>query len=130
MIIRIVVFFILVFVLGGCATGSKKQATQSQPMAYEKSQRTYEQESYSKDYGYDDTWSSDKKTYSEPEVILSVKQVQLALRKSGFYQGPIDGKVGSKTKQAIIKFQKANNLKADGIVGKKTSVALNKYLLK
>lgn len=56
------------------------------------------------------------------------KQIQSALKNAGFYQGPIDGKIGHKTKEAIIKFQKANGLKADGIVGKRTSAELNKHL--
>jgi len=124
----------LVFALAGCATGSKKQAAQSQPVTYEKSQKTYQQESYSRDYDYDDTRSSEsyekptKKTYSEPAIQLSPKQIQRALKSAGFYQGPTDGKIGPKTKEAIIKFQKSKGLKADGIVGKKTSAELNRYL--
>jgi peptidoglycan hydrolase-like protein with peptidoglycan-binding domain len=31
-----------------------------------------------------------------------------------------DGVYGTKTKQAVVKFQLANNLKGDGIVGKMT----------
>jgi len=54
----------------------------------------------------------------------------MALKNAGFYQGPIDGKIGSKTKDAIVKFQKAHNLRADGIVGKRTAKELNKYLFK
>ncbi len=57
-----------------------------------------------------------------------MKQIQTALKKAGFYQGAIDGKIGPKTKEAIIKFQKAKGLKADGIVGESTSTDLNKYL--
>ena len=125
MFTRMILSVFLVFALAGCATSSKKQAAQSQPVA---------QESYSQDYGHDDTWSSAtyekpaKKTYSEPAIQLSPKQIQRALKSAGFYQGPIDGKIGPKTKEAILKFQKAKGLKADGIVGKKTSAELNKYL--
>ncbi len=57
-----------------------------------------------------------------------MRQIQTALKKAGFYQGAIDGKIGPKTKEAIIKFQKAKGLKADGIVGESTSTDLNKYL--
>jgi len=57
-----------------------------------------------------------------------MKQIQTALKKAGFYQGAIDGKIGPKTKEAIIKFQKAKGLKADGIVGESTSTDLNKHL--
>lgn len=125
MFTRMILFVFLVFALAGCATSSKKQAAQAQPVA---------QESHFRDYDYDDTLPSEsyekpvKKTYSEPTIQLSRKQIQRALKSAGFYQGPIDGKIGPKTKEAIIKFQKAKSLKADGIVGKRTSAALNKYL--
>ena len=49
-------------------------------------------------------------------------------QKVGFYQGVIDGKIEPKTKEAIMKFQKAHDLKVDGIVEKRTSAELNKYL--
>lgn len=132
--LRMLLVVFLVISLAGCATGAKKQATQTSPAIYEKPQKTYQQQTYSRDYDYDDTLSSDtykkpaKKTYSEPAIELSAKQIQKALKNAGFYQGSIDGKIGSKTKEAIIKFQKAYGLKADGIVGKRTSAELNKYL--
>ncbi len=56
------------------------------------------------------------------------KQIQIALQKAGFYKGKIDGKIGPQTKEAIKAFQKAKGLKADGAVGTKTWVELNKYL--
>jgi len=131
---KMILSVFLVFALAGCATSSNKQAAQSQLLVSEKSPKAYQQEAYSRDYDYSDAWSSDsydkpvKKIYSEAAVQLSPKQIQRALKSAGFYQGSIDGKIGRKTKEAIIKFQKANALKADGIVGKMTSVALNKYL--
>ena len=134
MFTRMILFVFLVFTLAGCATSSKKQTAQSKPIVSEKSTKTYQQESYSRDYDYDDTWSTDsyekpaKKAYSEPVMQLSQKQIQRALKSAGFYQGSIDGKIGPKTKEAIRKFQKANGLKADGIVGKRTSAELNEYL--
>ena len=129
----ILVVFLVVF-LAGCATGSKKQAILSQPVVSEQSQEAYQQESYSKSYDVGDTWSSESyvkpanKTYSEATIQLSPKQIQRALRSAGFYQGSIDGKIGSRTRKAIRKFQAANGLKADGIVGKRTLIELNKYL--
>ncbi|PAX53191.1 peptidoglycan-binding domain-containing protein [Brunnivagina elsteri] len=42
-----------------------------------------------------------------------------------YNSGQIDGKFGAKTKEAVIKFQTANGLKADGIVGEKTAIALS-----
>jgi len=127
-------FVFLVLSLVGCATGFKKQTTQSQPVVYEKTQKAYQQESYSRDYENNDTLSSDsyekpaKKTYSEPAIELNSKQIQRALKKAGFYKGPIDGKIGPKAKEAIRSFQKAKGLKPDGIAGKMTSSELSKYL--
>jgi peptidoglycan hydrolase-like protein with peptidoglycan-binding domain len=39
-----------------------------------------------------------------------VKKVQQALKDKGVYSGPIDGKYGPGTRDAISAFQKANNL--------------------
>jgi peptidoglycan hydrolase-like protein with peptidoglycan-binding domain len=57
------------------------------------------------------------------------KDIQRALKNAGFDPGTIDGKLGPKTKQAILDFQKAKNLKADGKVGPKTWSELEKYLI-
>lgn len=59
-----------------------------------------------------------------------IKDIQTALKNSGFYAGSVDGKVGPKTKTAIMEFQKAKGLKADGKVGPKTWAELEKYLIK
>jgi len=56
------------------------------------------------------------------------KETQAALKAAGFYNGNIDGKIGPKTKRAIVEFQKAKGLKADGKVGPKTWAELEKYL--
>lgn len=56
------------------------------------------------------------------------KQIQIALKNSGFYKGEIDGKIGPRTKTAIRAFQKAKNLNLDGVVGSKTWEELKKYL--
>lgn len=53
-----------------------------------------------------------------------VRQVQRALKDQGFDPGQIDGIYGKKTERAVKRFQKDRNLKADGIVGKKTYQAL------
>jgi len=56
------------------------------------------------------------------------KDIQTALKAANFYTGNIDGKIGPKTKRAIVEFQKAKGLKADGKVGPKTWMELEKYL--
>lgn len=53
-----------------------------------------------------------------------VKSVQTKLKDQGYYKGNIDGVFGSATKSALIKFQKAKGLTADGIAGTKTLTAL------
>jgi len=55
------------------------------------------------------------------------KDIQACLKNAGFYNGKIDGVKGKATKKAIKEFQKANGLKADGIVGKRTWELLSKY---
>ena len=59
---------------------------------------------------------------------MTKKQIQQALKNAGYYEGDVDGKVGPKTKTAIMKFQKDMGLKADGVAGKNTKEKLLKYL--
>lgn len=54
----------------------------------------------------------------------TVRQLQQALIDLGFLSGKADGIFGKLTKAAVIKFQKANNLEADGLAGKKTQSVL------
>ena len=58
----------------------------------------------------------------------SIRDVQMALRNAGFYRGEVDGKIGQLTRSAIKNFQKANDLKTDGVVGRNTWVKLKDYL--
>jgi peptidoglycan hydrolase-like protein with peptidoglycan-binding domain len=55
-------------------------------------------------------------------------EIQTALKNASFYTGPIDGKLGPMSKKAVMEFQKANGLAADGKVGPKTWTALEKFL--
>jgi peptidoglycan hydrolase-like protein with peptidoglycan-binding domain len=50
--------------------------------------------------------------------------LQRALQSLGFDVGPIDGKIGRRTKAAIRAFQTQANIKIDGIVGPQTRGAL------
>ena len=61
-------------------------------------------------------------------LSLSARDVQNALKSAGFYEGPVDGKIGPRTKDAIVQFQEANGLKADGVVGRQTTQELGRYL--
>jgi len=58
------------------------------------------------------------------------REIQTALTAAGFYTSNIDGKIGPKTKKAIIEFQRAKGLKTDGKVGPKTWSELEKYLVR
>ena len=50
----------------------------------------------------------------------SVKTLQERLNAKGYNAGSVDGIFGKNTREAVIAFQKANGLAADGIVGKLT----------
>ncbi len=60
--------------------------------------------------------------------VLSPKKIQTALKTAGYYNGPVDGKIGAQTREAVKSFQKANGLNPDGVVGRKTASALAKVL--
>jgi peptidoglycan hydrolase-like protein with peptidoglycan-binding domain len=68
-------------------------------------------------------------TLEKTEVRMpTAKEIQTALKNAGFYKGKIDGQIGSQTKEAIKKFQAANNLNSDGVMGSRTWALLLKYL--
>lgn len=75
-------------------------------------------------------YTKKEKNYQAPDVTakMTTRNIQLALKKAGFYQGDIDGKVGKATTKAIREFQKSNGLNADGIIGKQTWSKLRQYL--
>lgn len=53
-----------------------------------------------------------------------VTQIQQKLQELGYSPGSADGIFGTSTRNAVIQFQKANGLAADGIVGENTLAAL------
>lgn len=57
-----------------------------------------------------------------------VEFLQNILQKLNLYSGKIDGIFGQNTKNAVIQFQKQNNLVPDGIVGFRTWNALKPYI--
>lgn len=70
------------------------------------------------------TQSSSAKTESATKHVISIKDIQTALKKLGYYTSTVDGVAGGNTEDAIKKFQKANKLTADGVVGNGTSKLL------
>ena len=59
--------------------------------------------------------------------VLSIRQAQRVLKELGYYEGTVDGKDGKATRRAIKDYQAEHNLKADGILGPKTSDKLSVY---
>jgi len=136
MLAKLLTTVFLVIILAGCATTRRGQDTQSQQLtnrinSLEVELERKNQEINSLEYGLErqqgKRFSLDKQDDSDSKR-MSTKQIQTALKNAGFYKGLSDGKLGSKTKQAIRDFQKANGLKADGIAGKRTLAKLKKYL--
>ena len=72
--------------------------------------------------------SVSKDSKYEKQLPLKKREIQTALKISGYYQGRVDGKIGKKTEFAIRKFQIDNGLKVDGIAGHKTQEQLLVYL--
>ncbi|MFA5361983.1 MAG: peptidoglycan-binding domain-containing protein [Candidatus Omnitrophota bacterium] len=146
-VLVIVVFFMLVMSMGGCASTAKKQDLDSQGMRNQIS--VLEARLQSKDQEIESLRDALNKTTEEKaaqgglEVPLenkkisaevnmhpSVPQIQTALKNSGYDPGAIDGKLGKKTREAVKAFQAANNLKVDGKVGSQTWGVLKDHLNK
>ena len=49
-----------------------------------------------------------------------VRNIQSRLKSWGYYNGSVDGIYGTKTRNAVIKFQRAHSLTPDGIAGPRT----------
>ena len=56
-----------------------------------------------------------------------VLAIQQALTRTGCDPGPLDGQMGPRTQAAILKFQEARGLQADGVVGPRRWEALKPY---
>lgn len=74
--------------------------------------------------------SSKKKVIAEAKSRPKTKQIQIALKNAGFYNGAIDGKKGKQTREAIRAFQRANNLAVTGKADRQTWSVLKSYLYK
>ena len=123
-----------VFVLSGCATLNKKDTLEIQGLRNKVS--ALEMQLKEKDDEINNLKitavksSEDVNLSAEAKQQIDPKQIQTALKNAGYYQGIVDGKMGKKTRRAVRAFQKANNLPADGKVGKNTWIVLKEYLEK
>ena len=59
---------------------------------------------------------------------ITIREVQLALRRAGFDPGAADGKMGKRTREALRSFQQAQGLRPDGRIGPQTVAKLKTYL--
>ena len=118
-------FFILLIFLFGCVTARHKSK-----IDLEERLRELEEEIRIRDEQITvlEKELLARRDYQKPKHPITTKNIQRALQNAGFYKGPIDGVIGPKTKEAIKEFQKANGLKADGVVGKRTWSKLSRYL--
>ena len=145
--------FVLIFLAGliGCATTRKDTATEQPQTRISQLEEQLQQKDEEINDLKDELQSAQqdpsrrKDSYSsrkpsegidfssnKKDGILRVEaapdQVQLALKNAGYYTGPVDGKLGERTRKAASEFQKAHNLTADGVIGKKTWNILKTYL--
>lgn len=135
MIFRIILSFVLIFSLAGCATSGKKNNIQVQSLETQLDEAKMQlQQKDDRIRMLQGELQRSKMNFADDEsmckdiIKLSPKQIQAALNNAGYYDGPIDGKIGKNTKRSIRKFQEANGLKADGIIGKQTLLKLKKYV--
>jgi len=128
----------LVISLSGCATARKSgdeelQSLRNQVSLLESQLQSKDEEINSLRDSLDRVSYEAQKTIAKSDKMEvkcrpSTKDIQTALSAAGYDPGVIDGKMGRKTREAIKAFQKANNLNADGKVGKDTWDLLKKYL--
>jgi peptidoglycan hydrolase-like protein with peptidoglycan-binding domain/lipoprotein-anchoring transpeptidase ErfK/SrfK len=56
-----------------------------------------------------------------------VAALQVALQARGLYRGPVDGRLGPKTRHSVRALQRRQGLRVDGIPGPETRAALGRY---
>lgn len=136
------IFFIFLsaaLILSGCATGRKQsdleiQGLKNQVQALEAQVQEKDAEIGSLRESFDQPQEERKSSsYRRGQSVEvksrpNAKQIQLALKNAGYNPGAIDGRLGKQTRDAIKAFQKANNLRADGKVGKQTWKLLRRNL--
>lgn len=127
---------LLLAAFGGCASVSQKTSQlssriddlESKVSSLEEQQEQIKEVVVSQIVAQRSTVEADSpKADVQIPVDPSNKDIQISLKNAGLYDGEIDGKIGSKTRNAVMEFQKQNNLKVDGVVGKNTWEILSKF---
>lgn len=137
MFARIILSVFLALALAGCATARKGNELQAQQLQSRISHLETELERKNQEImSLENELTRTQRISSKQKIAgkdisggrLSIRQIQTALKNAGFYKGPVDGRIGPRTKEAIKEFQKANGLEADGVAGKRTQAKLSKHL--
>lgn len=116
-----------ILILAGCATvdPGRVDTLEKRLEALENARKTVSQQT--------EKIEKEKNMGISPQQTLEIpdapekKDIQRALKNTGFYDGEIDEKMGPKTKKAIEAFQTANDLNVDGKVGPNTWDKLKTY---
>lgn len=117
-----------IVMLAGCSTTRSSASLENRVQALESKVQMLEGSGPSSGAMVIGTESSEKYAADVTAETMTKKQIQKALKNAGYYDGAVDGKIGQKTKNAIMEFQRAMGLKADGIAGRNTKEKLLKYL--
>lgn len=139
MLSRVLLVILFSISLVGCATTGSGTATSPRSASLQEKINDLEKQIQEKESQIRDLETQltkiqatkEKEMLSKEEIDISKatpEQIQTALKSAGFYSGELDGKIGPKTRDAIKEFQKANELKVDGKVGRQTWSKLQKYL--
>ncbi len=153
MLIRLCLGALLILGVSGCATAQPKVTDQLQSRVTDLEKKLEEKDAEIVDLQYEVKDLSGKVSATAPasnasntsevsapvtvkssgsndiiRVNVNPESVQTALKNAGVYNGKVDGKIGAGTKAAIVEFQKAHGLKADGVLGKKSWEELKTYL--
>ncbi len=129
--INLIVIIALLLIISGCVTtpvvnySGENQQLKMQVSSLEEQLAKLKQEN-SQLRGQLQQQADSKKEVRMP----SAAEIQTALKKADFYKGAIDGQIGTQTKEAVKKFQEANGINPDGVVGSRTWVLMSKYLEK
>lgn len=127
-----VLILVAILVLPGCS-GFKTQRLQEnidslsgRVDSLEKRQEYVETKVEVRNVTYD---TGDTTNVNEKISAMSSRDIQAALKEAGYYEGPIDGKLGPKSRKAIRDFQTNRGLTVDGVAGTNTKKALLQYLV-
>ncbi len=109
-----------------CFVGTINRSNKKVFVAILGSQRLWRDLKMLIDYHFGPSISSKKKGKSGSKA-MKPKEIQLALKRAGYYNGPITGTVGPLTRKAIKKFQKAYGIQQTGTVGPITTAKLKTF---